>query len=107
MFSMTHAPASLVAHERMKAPHGHSWACASSLRPIFCEGSAIAAEDAPYKDSSAKPHKAAARRPYTSATENKDQCHHERTAALASFPQESMQNASSRCSTTSNHPRFK
>jgi len=51
---------------------------------ILCEASTIATEDAVYKERSPKPHKAAAGQPSTSATENKDQCHHERASAPAS-----------------------
>ena len=67
----------------------------------------MVAEDAAYNESSPRPHRAAAGRPLTSATENKDQCHHERTAAAASLLQYWMQNGSSRAKTTSNHPRFR
>jgi hypothetical protein len=50
-----------------------------------------------YTKGSPKPHKAASGRPFTSATENKDQCHHERSSAPASLLQDSKQNPSSRC----------
>jgi hypothetical protein len=38
-----------------------------------------------YTKRSPKPHKAASARPFTSATENKDQCHHERASKLVAI----------------------